>query len=259
MMEPIKNKMKSAKEFWDKKVTLRSLKAIRSFADKRVRLKEAQFGLEQDWKTAVKADFESWLRDMEAPVLPDNPDSLDGMDLFTLLGEFASLRKEIRLQSREQAKHVNVLKNFHGFVDQTGQLMTLMDEKITHIDAMEIRIQDAAEERTLRLFFDIRDSLKRGMESGRKSAKTIFFWRRKKIRALVQGYGMALNKFDKALAMAETYPIATEGEKFDPETMRAVERVTIKGMERGMVHAEVSGGFIRKDRMILPAQVIVTE
>ncbi len=259
MMEPIKKKMKSAREFWDKKVTLRSLKAIRSFADKRVRLKEARFGLDQDWKTSVKADFESWLMDLDQPVLPEDPDSLHKMDLFTLLGEFASLRKEIHLQSREQAKNIKVMKDFNGFVDQTGQLMTLMDEKITHIDAMEIRIQDAAEERTLRLFFDVRDSLKRGMESGQKSVKTIFFWRRKKIRALVQGYGMALNKFDKAMAMAETVPIATEGEKFDPETMRAVDRVAIKGMDSGMVHTEVSGGFIRKDRVILPAQVIVTE
>ncbi|MCP4116377.1 MAG: nucleotide exchange factor GrpE [Desulfobacteraceae bacterium] len=259
MMEPIKNKMKSAREFWDQKVTLRSLKAIRSFSDKRVRLKEAQYGLEQDWKTLVKADFESWLMDLEAPVTPDDPNSVDQMDLFTLLGEFASLRKEIHLQSREQAKNVKVLKDFNGFVDRTGKLITLMDEKITHIDAMELRIHDSAEEKTLRLFFDVRDSLKRGMEAGRKSAKTIFFWRRKKIRALVQGYGMALNKFDKALAMADTFPIITEGEKFDPETMRAVDRVTAKGMEPGMVHTEVSSGFIRKNQVILPAQVIVTE
>jgi len=41
--------------------------------------------------------------------------------------------------------------------------------------------------------------------------------------------------------------------------MRAVDRVAIKGMDSGMVHTEVSGGFIRKDRVILPAQVIVTE
>lgn len=257
-MELIKKKIKSARDFWDKKVVLKSLKAVRTFADKRIRLRNDQCGLEQDWKAGIKEDFESWLMDLEEPVIPENPDHVDRMDLFTLLGEFASLRKEIRLQSREQAKNIQGLKDFNGFVDKTGRLLNLMDEKISHLDAMEMGIQERAEEKTLKLFLDLRNSLKRGVESAQKSLKTPFFWRRKKINSLVQGYSIALNKFDRALAILNTFPIVTEGEKFDPETMRAVERVVVKGMDPGIVRTEVVCGFIRKERVLLSAQVIVT-
>jgi len=257
-MERIKKKIKSARDFWDKKIVLKSLKALRTFADRRIRFRNDQFGPGQDWKEGIKEDFEAWLMDLEEPVISEDPDHVDRMDLFTLLGEFASLRKEIRLQSREQAKNIQGLKDFNGFVDQTGRLLNLMDEKISYLDAMEMGIQDRAEEKTLKIFLDLRNSLKRGVDSAQKSLKTPFFWRRKKINSLVQGYSIALNKFDKALAILNTFPIITEGEKFDLKTMRAVERVVVKGMESGIVRTEVACGFIRKERVLLPAQVIVT-
>jgi molecular chaperone GrpE (heat shock protein) len=134
-----------------------------------------------------------------------------------------------------------------------------MDEKISRMDAMEIQVQDRTEEKILKLFFDLRNNLKRGREAGQKALNHGFVWRRKRLTALVQGYEIALNKFDKALAAADTYPVVTQGEPFDPAVMRAVDRVSVKGVDAGMVHAEVACGFIRRERVILPADVIVTQ
>lgn len=141
------------------------------------------------------------------------PMDCSGMDLFTLLAEFASLRKEIALQSREQARNVNYLKDFNGFVDKTTHLLALMDEKIARMDAMEMKVQDQVEERTIRLFLDLRNNLQRGKEAAQKMLNPRFVWRRQRLASLVKGYEIALDKFDKALAMADTYPVAALGEK----------------------------------------------
>ena len=285
-------RVRSIRDFWSQRVVLGSLKSLRRFAHRQIRLRDDTYGLDQDWKVRVQEDFNSWLMDLRDPtdITPGDsgaepspmpgreegkpkttlkdfngsnhvpgPENHAGMDLFTLFAEFASLRKEIGLQSREQAKNVKSLTEFNGFVDKTGHMLTLMDEKIARMDAMEIKIQDRVEERTLRQFLDLRNNLKRGRDAAQKVLNGRFVWRRKRLISLGKGYEIALAKFDKALAMADTYPVVTLGERFDPTLMRAVDRVKVKGMEPGMVHAEVACGFVRKQRLILPADVIVTK
>ena len=70
---------------------------------------------------------------------------------------------------------------------------------------------------------------------------------------------MALEKFDRALALADTYPVVCLGEKFDPATMRAVDRVAVAGMDKGVVSEEISCGFVRRGKLLEAARVIVTE
>jgi molecular chaperone GrpE (heat shock protein) len=283
-MAYIKEKARLVREFWKQKIVLGSLRTLRDFAHNQIRLRDDTYGLDQDWKARLQADFQSWLMDLSHPPtgastmagrrgdgprerLKDfdgsNPDpgveDYPEVDLFTLLSEFASLRTQIQLQTREQARNVKALDEFNGFVDKTSHLLTLMDEKISRMDAMEIQVQDRTEEKILKLFFDLRNNLKRGREAGQKALNHGFVWRRKRLTALVQGYEIALNKFDKALAAADTYPVVTQGEPFDPAVMRAVDRVSVKGVDAGMVHAEVACGFIRRERVILPADVIVTQ
>ncbi len=279
-----KDKTRLIGHFWREKIVLGSLRTLRDFAHTQIRLRDDTYGLDQDWKVRLQEDFQSWLMDLSEPPsdivarvdrknggskerlkdfdgsnsdpwLADSP----GVDLFTLLGEFASLRTQIQLQSREQARNVRALNDFNGFVDKTEHLLALMDEKISRMDAMEKKVQDRAEEKTLRLFLDLRNNLKRGKEAAQRALNHGFVWRRKRLTTLVQGYEIALNKFDKALAMADTYPVVTQGAAFDPALMRAVDQVTVKGMDAGMVHAEVACGFVRRQRVILPADVIVTQ
>lgn len=286
-----KDKIRSVRNFWNLKIVLGSLRRVRRFAHNQLRLRDDTYGLDQDWKVRILEDFQSWLMDLSEPPTDFTADSpvdsgpiirrsedgpgttlkdfdgsnvvrpmdYSGMDLFTLLAEFASLRKEIGLQSREQARNINYLKDFNGFVDKTTRLLALMDEKIARMDAMEMKVQDRVEEKTIRLFLDLRNNLQRGKDAAQKVLNRRFVWRRKRLASLAKGYEIALDKFDKALAMADTYPVSTLGEKFDPTQMRAVDRVTVKGIDAGMVHDEVACGFVRKQRVILPADVIVTQ
>lgn len=283
----IKDKARRIRAFWKQKIVLPSLRTLRNFAHNQIRLRDDTYGLDQDWKVRLQADFQSWLMDLSHPPAhsPAGPSAMAGrqgggprerlkdfdgsnpdpgvedypeIDLFTLLSEFASLRTQIQLQTREQARNVKALDEFNGFVDKTSHLLALMDEKISCMDAMEIQVQDRTEEKILKLFLDLRNNLKRGKEAGQKALNHGFVWRRKRLISLVQGYEIALNKFDKALAAADTYPVVTQGETFDPALMRAVDRVSVKGVDAGMVHAEVACGFIRRERVIRPADVIVT-
>ncbi len=258
-MEKINFFLKKVWEAWDKKVILAFLMTLRSFADRRIYLKNQKYNPDQDWKIGIRNDFELWLQDLDKPVTMNDPKGLDKMDLFTLMGEFGTLRKEIRLQSREQAKNIKKLQDFNHFTHQTSGILALLEEKVGRLDAMEKQVRNRTEEKTVRFFFDIRNTLNRGLESARKSAKTLFFWRRKKLSALARGYEMALEKLDKALALTDTHPVSALGEKFDPETMRAVDRMAVSGMDKGMVAQEISCGFIRKGKVLETARVIVTE
>jgi molecular chaperone GrpE (heat shock protein) len=288
----MRDKAGPIRNFWSQRIVLGSLKSLRRFAHRQIRLRDDTFGLHQDWKVGIQEDFNSWLMDISDPtdIMPEDtgadpstmPDQEEGkpkttlkdfngsnhvprqedhpkMDLFTLFSEFASLRKEIGLQSREQARNVKSLKEFNGFVDKTGHMLDMMNEKIARMDAMEIEVQDRVEEKTIRQFLDLRNNLQRGRDAAQKVLNGRFVWRRQRLTSLAKGYEIALNKFDKALAMADTYPVVTLGEPFDPTLMRAVDRVTVRGIDAGMVHAEVACGFVRKKRAILPADVIVTK
>jgi len=167
---------------------LKDSRSRRAFADRRICLKNKKYGLYPDWKSGIREDFELWLQELEEPVTPDDPQGLEKMDLFTLMGEFAA------------------------FSHQSVELLTLLDEKIKRLGAMEEQARNRSEERIIRLFLDLRNTLKRGLESAEKSEKTLFFRWRKKTGAQTRGYEMALEKFDRALALADTYPVLQNGD-----------------------------------------------
>jgi molecular chaperone GrpE (heat shock protein) len=229
--------------------------------------------LDMEWKTRALADFSDWLDGLDQvppEFLPEDPadqsetdnrsapqdtGSPVGPDLYTLLTEFISLKKQVQIQTREQSRNLQGLKDFNTFAGEGRQILDDLARQVSRMGAMEDKLREETTADILQAFLDIRDSLVRGTAA--RTRVTAPFVRQKKMHALLDGYQIALNKFDQALLRLETTPIPTTGRPFDPDTMTAVDTCHVPDMPQGVVTQEISGGFMRRGKVLRHARVVV--
>ena len=209
-----------------------------------------------DWKSLVLRDFKHWLENLAEDTIADDEAREAECDRYTLFAEFASLRQEVRLQNREQAKVVRDL----GKVAEVGEgSIDLLRRHTEELSGLEERIRQAAERKCLLPFLDVRDALVRGRDATAKVAGFRSLFRRPPpgIEGVVQGYGIAVERFDRALALVGVRIIQTVGRSFEPESMRAVETRTNADVADGLVVEEFFSGFICGNEVLRPAEVVV--
>lgn len=237
------------------------------------------------WKKKALADFRAWLDDLPPSQPPAEDPGPESADLLTLLSEFTALRQEVRLQSREQNKGVLALNRFienfqktEATLDSLGNKNRRMAEAITALggefEKVEDRIRNAVENRddarqaqwkqdieksAVRPFLDVRDALVRGLKAARKASGSGGFFRAspKNLEGVIEGYAMALRRFDRALGAVGIRPVEAAGKPFDPKIMRAVDTRPGPEEKKGTVVEEQLGGFVRGDEVIRTAEVVV--
>ena len=210
----------------------------------------------EDWKRGVLADFRRWLDDLPEGALEAEAQDSPECDLHDLFAEFAALRQEIRLQNREQAKAVRELgKAAHSYETSTR----LIQRREEDLETFEKRIAREAENRCLQATLDIRDALLRGRDAaGALHERPRRFFRPPRgLDAVVEGYEMALRRFDRMLSRFAVQPLHAIGRPFDSRTMHAVETRRAEELEDGIVAEELLGGFLRGDEVLRLADVAV--
>ena len=118
----------------------------------------------------------------------------------------------------------------------------------------------ACETRTVEQFFDMRDSLMRGLEAVRAALDEGVYFRRssrRRIEGVMEGYEMALRRFDRILIKFGITPIAGVGRPFNPAFMRAVGKRNDPKKEKNIVLEEHLCGFVKGDDVLRIAEVIV--
>jgi len=239
----------------DRVLVLKLLTLIHTLSGRALRKR-----LSADWKETALADFSDWLDSLDPEQPLDEPLASDtgdepGPDLYTLVAEFISLKKEIQLQNREQSRQIKGLKDFNAFAGQGRQILDDLAVQVNRIQGLEGSIREKATDDILRAFLDVRAPLARGaLFNTRRPA---LLTRRKKILPLLEGYGIALRKFDQALAELDTVAIDTAGKAFDPDTMTALDACPSGSCPPGTVAEEISGGFMRRGKVLRPAGVVV--
>ncbi len=214
------------------------------------------------WKEKALTDFKAWLDDlpeksMQSDGIPTEPVQMDACDLYTLLTEFTALRQEIKLQNREQN---NAIRNHGDLVDNTKEYAILFKDRTQSLENLEERIRMACETRTVEQFFDMRDSLMRGLEAVRAALDEGVYFRRssrRRIEGVMEGYEMALRRFDRILIKFGITPIAGVGRPFNPAFMRAVGKRNDPKKENNIVLEEHLCGFVKGDDVLRIAEVIV--
>ncbi len=210
------------------------------------------------WKEKAIEDFQAWLRDLPEEMPINRKVDMDSCDLYTLLMEFTTLRQEIKFQNREQN---NTLRMQQSFIDSLKETLKLLKDRTSKLETLEERIRLTSEKKTVLPFLNIRDGLIRGLKAAKAAAaiRRLFVRPPQGIEGIVEGYEMALRRFDRALTYVGITPVTALDRPFDPATMRAVGQESDPQKEAGIVIEEQVGGFVRQDEVIQTAEVIVNK
>ena len=209
---------------------------------------------EADWKQEVLADFKRWLEALPEEEPGEGP--APECDLHTLFSTLASLRQEVRLQNREQARATRGLEKA---VNASEAAAALFERGAEGLEELEERVRQAAERRCLLPFLDVRDALERGRTAALRLAEPRGLFRRSPAGSagVVQGYEMALERFDRVLSLVGVARVETVECPFDPRTMQSREVRSVEGVADEIVIEEFLSGFLRGDEVLRPAEVVV--
>ena len=215
-----------------------------------------------DWKERALEDFREWLDDLPEPAEGEDEDEADGagesheIDLRDLFAEFAALRQEIRLQNREQSRASRELAKAAEGYETAARLIRRRGDDLA---SFEKRIVTEAENRCLRSVLEVHDALIRGRDAAVEVRERRGLFRRpvQGIAGVVEGYALALRRFDRMLARFGVRRLQTTGRPFDSRTMHAMEVRRIEQAGDGEVVEELLGGFTRDGDVLRLAEVAV--
>lgn len=106
------------------------------------------------WKEKAMDDFSAWLAALPDTGPTDEPDP-PACDLYTLLTEFATLRQEINMQTRQQR---TTLRSQTELAERFGRIGEQLDARIVRLNEIHDALGRQIEEKTATAFFDIRDA-----------------------------------------------------------------------------------------------------
>ncbi|MBK1730327.1 nucleotide exchange factor GrpE [Thiococcus pfennigii] len=197
--------------------------------------------------------------------LEQAPDGRDGQvasaseapDLFTLLSELAGLKNEVRHESRHLK---SALEEFRALFERLSTANDRLAAELERRDQAEREIAQQVDRDLLLELLDLRDRLQAGHEQAERYRPGWLARRggaREFVAALAEGGAMTLRRLDDTLARRGVAPLPVVGRPFDPQTMQVGEIVQDPARDDGEVVAERRRGFLRHDRLLRPAEVIV--
>ena len=214
---------------------------------------------DDDWKQRALADFREWLDELPQ----SSEDEHDAgarespeLDLRDLFAEFAALRQEVRLQNREQSRAGRELAKAADCYETATRLVQRREDDLA---SFETRIGTQAENGCLRSVLEVRDALVRGREAAIALRERPGLFRRppRGIQGVVEGYELALRRFDRMLSRFGVQRLDSIGRPFDSRTMHAMEIRRVEQAEDGVVVEELLSGFTRDGEVLRLADVAV--
>lgn len=209
-----------------------------------------------DWKREALEDFQRWLDALDGePPEPGETGAAD-CDLRDLFAEFAALRQEIRLQNREQSRAGRELA---AAAERYDTAVRREERRGETLAAFEKRVSTTAEDRCLAETLEVRDALERGRDAAVRLRERPGLFRRppRGAAGVVEGYELALKRFDRMLSRFDVRRVRTVGRPFDARVMHAVDVRRVERVEDGLVVEELRSGFVRRDDVLRLAEVAV--
>jgi molecular chaperone GrpE len=209
------------------------------------------------------------------------------LDLATLLGHFVALRQEVNLQTRAVRAQQEQNAELVGRLGQAVEALSrprpepAADDKVRPLLNTLVELHDAlllANKEVARTRETLLPALEAMAGEDPEPPTARSFWQRwlhpgepekprpspdatERVRAalsaLVTGYGMSLERAERALRKHGLEPISAAGRPFDPELMEAVDAVAASGRPAGEVLDEVRRGYLWNGRVFRCAQVRV--
>lgn len=188
--------------------------------------------------------------------------SMDGQcDLYSMWSAMTALTQEVKLQGRS-------FKQLSETVAPVADLAPLLPE-------MQRQAEERARGEVLNVLLDLRDRLRRGLDSARTGQVELrksfeLGWRTRlfgldkplqaaldAVAALEKGYSLSLERLNEVLNQSDVREIECEGQPFDPTSMHAVDLEETSGAPEGTVLEVYRAGYEWKGEVYRHAQVKV--
>lgn len=189
---------------------------------------------------------------------PELPPPEEGEDSFSLHAALVALKNEVRIEARQ----------FKGALDDFRQAFAAIDRNNSRLaDSLAHLTAEREDERRntltplLKGLLELYDKLEASIPP--EESPPAGFWARARRRehklrqAHRQGQLMLLARLETLLAEHGMQPMHTLGAPFDPEQMRAIERIHRPELADGVVVEEYRRGFTREGVVFRPAEVAV--
>lgn len=184
------------------------------------------------------------------------------VDLAMLLGEMATLKTEVKAESRQFKNTLDTLGSSLDTLQNDNA--ALAEELARHDDHLRQQQQEITRAMLLE-FVDIYDRLTAGLHilEGYRPVKKLFKRSRDKdihfIQRFHEGQRMTLNRFERLLLDYHIRPIDCVGKALDPTTMTAIATGHEPELGNGVVLEELRKGFLFNDRVLRLAEVKVNK
>ena len=178
-------------------------------------------------------------------------------DLFTLLAEVATLKNEVKRESRQVKTALDEFRElFDALRDANARAA---DEQQRRREQEQTAHRRGHKDLLLELL-ELRDRLAAGHEHAASYRPRGLFGRRR-ARALAasmaEGLAMNLRRLDETLARRGVHPLPALEQPFDPHRMHAAEVTDDPEIPAGQVVAELRTGFLLDEQVLRTAEVVV--
>jgi molecular chaperone GrpE len=180
-------------------------------------------------------------------------------DLFSLFGELAALRTEVRTESRQFRTALDTIGEAHEWLRNSQENLSRTVERFQG-EFSTLR-RDTLRPALLDLL-DLHDRLSAGLDALRNYRPVKGWFRiksrredRRFIESIREGQGMSLRRLEEILARHDIRPIEVMGLPVDPHSMKVLELDRQPKLENGVVTAELRKGFLWGDEVLRLAEV----
>jgi molecular chaperone GrpE len=209
-------------------------------------------------KIELLEDFRNYLEQSRLEALEMD----ESIDLSTLLTEMASLKTEVKAESRQFKSTLDTLASALTTVQDTNK--TLSAELAAQGKRQEQQQREIMRTMLLEVV-DIYDRLSTGLAvlQNYRPVTSLFNHSKNKdvrfIERFRQGQVMTLRRFDQVLQQYQVKTIDCVGKLLDPATMNAVETGHEPKLANGIVLEELRKGFLFQDQVLRLTEVKVNK
>jgi molecular chaperone GrpE len=193
----------------------------------------------------------------------DGEESEPSVNLALLFSELSVLRNEVRVEARQ---FKTALDEMRALTEMLGEQNQRLMRDLERAREAEGNAQRQAERGLLLDMLDVRDRIAAAVdvyEAYRAEPSSFFSRLVPKETRLAQGLGagmaLTLQRLDDSLVERRVRAIEAIGNRLDPNTMRAVGVKSREDCAPGGVLEEVRRGYLRDDKLLRLAEVIVNK
>ncbi len=215
--------------------------------------------MNEDTRERLIAQFKAYLDAAEAtPAIARSAER--EVDLFTVFGELAALKNEVKLESR-QVK--TALSELGAVFDALRADNRLLREQLQQRSVADREQEKSLRREVLLELLELRDRLAAGAASARGHRAGLLGRLRGGehgfILALGAGMEMSIKRLDEMLERHGVTAMLALAQAFDPLWMRAVGHEHCDDRPEGVVLAELRKGFLQGEEVLRAAEVVVNK